>query len=112
MYCPSGSAQFTRQSEDVCRWGVIGGSLLITALLSEAICARRELRDIPLGGTAHRRAPQAELTPLNSSRQAAGRSPASRGMAAINSVVERAVIKSDIGRAGTSMGSKLAHEQV
>lgn len=93
-------------------WGVTGGSFLITALLSEAICARRELRDIPLGGTAHRRAPQAELTPLNTSGQAAGRSPASKGMAAINSVVERAVNKSDVGRPSSSMGSKLANEQV
>ena len=64
------------------------------------------------GGTAHRRAPQAELTPLNTSGHAAGRSPASKGMAAINSVVERAVNKSDVGRPSSSMGSKLANEQV
>ena len=31
------------------RWGVTGGSFAVTALLSETICARRELRDIPLG---------------------------------------------------------------
>ncbi|KAL0035253.1 hypothetical protein WJX79_008720 [Trebouxia sp. C0005] len=93
-------------------WGVTGASFLITALLSEAICTRRELRDIPLGGTAHKRAPQAELTPLNTSGQAAGRSPASKGMAAINSVVGRAVNKSDAGRPSNSMGSKLANEQV
>ncbi len=64
------------------------------------------------GVSAHRHAPQAELTPLNKSGQAAGRSPASKGMAAINSVVERAVNKSDVGRPSTSTGSKLANEQV
>lgn len=31
------------------RWGMTGGSFVLTALLSETISARRELRDIPLG---------------------------------------------------------------
>lgn len=94
-------------------WGVTGGSFIITALLSEAICARRELRDIPLGKSAHKRAPQAELTPLDTGGQAAGRaSPASKGMAAVKSVVERVVNKADATRPSTLTGSRLADEQV
>lgn len=151
------------------RWGVTGGSFVVTALLSETICARRELRDIPLGlspsdqcfsayaedifshqalscfaasvtththtmhedfeqqlhtnhgcfcavnagTTAHRRAPQAELTPLNTGGQAAGRtSPAPKGLAAVQSVIERVVNKADSGRGASSAGSRHADEQV
>ena len=32
-----------------CRWLVNAGCLVATALTSEGICARRELRDIPIG---------------------------------------------------------------
>ncbi len=45
--------QYVFNTALLCRWGVTGGSFVITALLSEAICARRELRDIPLGGCEH-----------------------------------------------------------
>lgn len=94
-------------------WGLTSGSFVITALLSEAICARRELRDIPLGTSAHRRAPQAELTPLNAGGQAAGRaSPASKSMAAVKSVIERGVSKVESARNASSLGSRTAEEQV
>ncbi len=63
------------------------------------------------GSTVHRRAPQAELTPLNTSGQAAGRSPA-KGLAAVKSIMERAVTKPDAGRGSGSTGSRLADEQV
>lgn len=33
---------------------MIAGCFVLTALLSETICARRELRDIPLGLCAHK----------------------------------------------------------
>lgn len=57
-------------------WAVNIACLVATALTSEAICARRELRDIPIGKGGPRRAPQAELTPLNPRGPPAGRSPA------------------------------------
>lgn len=51
-----------------CRWGVTGGSFAVTALLSETICARRELRDIPLGLIAFWLI-QSLLNPLHLTRQ-------------------------------------------
>lgn len=94
-------------------WGMIAGSFVLTALLSETICARRELRDIPLGTTMHRRAPQSELTPLKPGGQAAGRtSPAPKGVSAVKSIIERVVNKADSGRGVSSAGSRHAEEQV
>lgn len=61
----------------------------------------------------HRRAPQSELTPLKPGGQAAGRtSPAPKGMAAVKSIIERAVNKADSGRGTGSAGGRHAEEQV
>ena len=84
-----------------CRWGLFTSALILTALLSEWLCVRREMQDIPLG-TALRNQ-QTELTPLD----AAGShmpppSPTARGLAAIKSVMTKA-----IGRAKGPPGSDL-----
>ena len=76
-------------------------ALIVTALMSEWLCVRREMQDIPLG-TALRNQ-QTELTPLHAaSSHMPPPSPTARGLAAIKSVMTKA-----IGRAKGPPGSDL-----
>lgn len=76
-------------------------ALILTALLSEWLCVRHEMQDIPLGKAL--RSQQTELTPLHAaSSHMPPPSPTARGLAAIKSVMTKA-----IGRAKGPPGSDL-----